>query len=90
MKDNVDFMKTITTSTTPQNTLSDSIRKITSSYLLQRLVKALFSIWLVTTITFFVIRAMPGNAVDILIQDLTNQGVSAEDARDNIWTIWVT
>jgi peptide/nickel transport system permease protein len=82
MKDNVHFMTTITTSTAPQHTLSDSIRKITSSYLLRRLVKALFSIWLVTTITFFVVRAMPGNAVDILIQDLTNQGVSPEDARN--------
>ncbi len=58
------------------------IRKLTSSYLLRRLAKALFSIWLVTTITFFVIRAMPGNAVDILIQDLTNQGMSPEDAKN--------
>jgi peptide/nickel transport system permease protein len=42
----------------------------------------LFSIWLVTTITFFVIRAMPGSAVDILIQELTAQGMSPEDAKD--------
>ncbi len=75
-------MTTITTSPTLQHTFSDGIQKITSSYLLRRLVKALFSIWLVTTITFFVVRAMPGNAVDILIQDLTNQGVSPEDAKN--------
>jgi peptide/nickel transport system permease protein len=62
--------------------LSDVIQKITSNYLLRRLGKALFSIWLVTTITFFVIRAMPGNAVDILIQELTAQGVSPEDAKN--------
>jgi len=60
----------------------DGLQKIASSYLLRRLAKALFSIWLVTTITFFVIRAMPGNAVDILIQELTAQGVSPEDARN--------
>ena len=75
-------MTTITTSTTSQQTLTDGIRKITSSYLLRQLGKALFSIWLVTTITFFVVRAMPGNAVDILIQDLTNQGISPDDARN--------
>ncbi|HEU0296721.1 MAG TPA: ABC transporter permease [Anaerolineales bacterium] len=75
-------MTTITTSTTPQRTLSDVVQKITSNYLLRRLGKALFSIWLVTTITFFVIRAMPGNAVDILIQELTAQGVSPEDAKN--------
>lgn len=55
--------------------------KVASNYLLRRLLKALFTIWLVSTITFFVVRAMPGNAVDILIQDLTLQGWSPEDAR---------
>jgi peptide/nickel transport system permease protein len=75
-------MTTIATSTVPHRTLADSIRNIASSYLLRRLGKALFSIWLVATITFFVIRGMPGNAVDILMQDLTAQGVSAEDARN--------
>ncbi|HXD09031.1 MAG TPA: ABC transporter permease, partial [Anaerolineales bacterium] len=75
-------MTTITTPTTPQNMVLDGLQKIASSYLLRRLAKALFSIWLVTTITFFVIRAMPGNAVDILIQELTAQGVSPEDARN--------
>ena len=55
--------------------------KITGNYLLRRLAKALFTIWLVSTVTFFVIRAMPGNAVDILMQDLTTAGVSPEDAR---------
>lgn len=53
-----------------------------SNFLLRRLVKALFTIWLVATITFFVIRAMPGSAVDILIQDLTNAGYSPDDARN--------
>jgi peptide/nickel transport system permease protein len=62
--------------------LLDRIQEIASNYLLRRLVKALFSIWLVATITFFVIRAMPGNAVDVLMQELTAQGVSPEDARN--------
>ena len=75
-------MTTITTPTTPPRAVLDGIQKIASSYLLRRLAKALFSIWLVTTITFFVIRAMPGNAVDVLMQELTAQGVSPEDARN--------
>jgi peptide/nickel transport system permease protein len=57
------------------------VERITNNFLLRRIAKALFTIWLVSTITFFVIRAMPGNAVDILIQDLTAQGMSADDAR---------
>ncbi|HRE26278.1 MAG TPA: ABC transporter permease [Anaerolineales bacterium] len=75
-------MATITTSTPTEPAALGVIRKIASSFLLRRLAKALFSIWLVTSITFFVIRAMPGNAVDVLIQELTTQGVSPEDARN--------
>lgn len=56
--------------------------RLASNFILRRLVKALFSIWIVATITFFVIRAMPGNAIDILIQDLTTQGYSPDDARN--------
>jgi peptide/nickel transport system permease protein len=75
-------MTTITTSASPRHSVSNVLQKVVSNYLLQRLARALFTIWFVTTITFFVIRAMPGNAIDILIQDLTAQGVSAEDARN--------
>jgi peptide/nickel transport system permease protein len=75
-------MTTITTSQDTPSTLWSTIQKVRSSYLWRRLAKALFSIWLVATITFFVIRAMPGNAVDILIQELTAQGMSAEDAKN--------
>lgn len=75
-------MTTIRTSQTTPHPLLDSIRKVTSSYLVRRLAKALFTIWLVATITFFVIRAMPGSAIDVLMQELTEQGVSPDDARN--------
>src|ERR1044071_5697728 len=78
-------MTTITTpatSATPQRTLLSSLRAIASNYLLRRFAKALFSIWLVTTIIFFVIRAMPGSAIDVLMEELTVQGVSPDDARN--------
>ena len=67
---------------TARLTLGELAAKVTGNYLLRQLLKAILTIWLVSTITFFVIRAMPGNAVDILIQDLTAQGVSPEDARN--------
>lgn len=75
-------MATITTSPPARPAALGLLRRITSNFLLRRLAKALFSIWLVASITFFVIRAMPGNAVDVLIQELTTQGVSPEDARN--------
>ena len=75
-------MATITTSQPAPPAALGFVRRITSNFLLRRLLKALFSIWVVTTITFFVVRAMPGNAVDVLIQELTNQGMSPEDARN--------
>jgi len=58
------------------------VDKVRNNFLLRRILKALFTIWVVTTITFFVIRAMPGNAIDIMIQDLTLAGVSPDDARN--------
>jgi len=74
-----------TTVSSPTRARPDALarlERITSNYLLQRLVKAIVTIWIVATITFFVIRAMPGNVVDILIQDLTAAGVSPDDARN--------
>ncbi len=56
--------------------------KVTNNFLLRRIVKALFTIWVVTTITFFVIRAMPSNPVEIMIQELTAAGVSPDDAKN--------
>ncbi len=58
------------------------IERVMSNYLIRRLVKALITIWIVSTLTFFVVRAMPGSAVDVLIQDLTLQGWSPDDARN--------
>lgn len=77
-------MTTTTISSPPvaRFTLLVWLERITSNFLLRRLLKALFTIWFVTSITFFVVRAMPGNAVDILLQELTAQGMSPDDARN--------
>src|SRR5439155_14693733 len=53
-----------------------------SSYALRKLVKALFTIFFVTSLTFFIVRLMPGNPIDIYIQELqVTQGMSYDDAR---------
>lgn len=62
--------------------LRDRLEKIYNNYLLQRLAKAVFTIWLVSSITFFVIRAMPSNPVEIMIIELTSAGVSPDDAKN--------
>ncbi|MBI5032220.1 MAG: ABC transporter permease [Chloroflexi bacterium] len=74
----------VTSTTIKTNRLAwlEGIEKITNNFLLRRIVKALFTIWVVTSITFFVVRAMPGSAVDILIQDLTAAGYSPDDAKN--------
>lgn len=60
----------------------DRLEKITNSFLLRRLLKALFTIWVVSSITFFVIRAMPSNPVEVMINELTSAGVSPDDAKN--------
>lgn len=45
------------------------------------LLRMLVMLWLVTTITFIVVRALPGNPVDLYIQDLAASGLGPEEAR---------
>jgi peptide/nickel transport system permease protein len=55
--------------------------KLRRNYLLRRLARAVFIIWLVTTIIFFVIRLMPGNPIEILVQDMVvNRNMSEDEA----------
>jgi peptide/nickel transport system permease protein len=43
--------------------------------------RTLVMVWLVATVTFFVVRALPGNPVDIYIQSLVARGTPFEAAR---------
>jgi len=48
------------------------------------LLKALFTIWVATTLTFFLIRLLPGNPVDIKIDELiqtSNGALTYEEAK---------
>ncbi|HEY9076583.1 MAG TPA: ABC transporter permease [Anaerolineaceae bacterium] len=57
------------------------LKAIYRNFLLRRLLKALFTIFVVITITFFIIRLMPGNPVDIYVQEQINlYSMTYEDA----------
>ena len=54
-----------------------------SSFLLRRLLRMLSTIVFVVTLTFFMIRLMPGNPIEIYIQNqMTSTGMSYQEARD--------
>ncbi|WP_277587302.1 ABC transporter permease [Psychrobacillus antarcticus] len=51
-------------------------------FIIKRLLKMLFTIWVVTTIIFFLIRLMPSNPVDRYVEEqMVQYGLSAEEAR---------
>ncbi len=57
------------------------LRKIFTNFWLRRIAKAVFTLWLVTTIIFFVIRLMPGNPYELMVQELVIQrGISEDQA----------
>jgi peptide/nickel transport system permease protein len=52
------------------------------SFLLRSLLKMLLIIWIVVTLTFLIIRALPGNPVDIFVLEvMTKSGLSEREAR---------
>lgn len=58
-----------------------SLKDITGSYFFRVVIQGLITIWAVTTFTFFLVRLMPGNPVDVKIDQLMNtQNVTYEQA----------
>ena len=57
------------------------LRGIVSNFILRRLVKAFVTVFVVITLTFFIIRLMPGNPVQIYIQEqMSLYGMTYADA----------
>lgn len=52
-----------------------------ANFLLRSLLKMVLIIWIVVTLTFLIIRALPGNPVDIFVLSLMNSGLSEREAR---------
>lgn len=58
------------------------LRRVVRSYTLRVVLQGLLTIWAVTTFTFFLIRLMPGNPIDIKIDQLQRQqGLSYPEAK---------
>lgn len=56
-------------------------RGLAGNFVVRRLIKALFTIYLVTTLIFFLVRFLPGDPVDVYVNQLVDQfGFSHEDA----------
>lgn len=51
------------------------------SLLARALVRTALMLWMVATVTFLAIRALPGNPVDVWVQELQGSGLSSDDAR---------
>ena len=52
-----------------------------ANFLLRSLLKMVLIIWIVVTLTFLIIRALPGNPVDIFVLGLMDSGLSEREAR---------
>lgn len=64
-------------------TVVGAVKKVTNSYVVRRLGVALIKILIVISLTFFLIRLMPTNPVDVYVQELvTTYGMSAAEARN--------
>lgn len=59
------------------------LRLLAQSYYLQKIVKTLFTVFVVTTLTFFLVRLLPGNPIEQMVDQLINvQGLSRQEAFD--------
>jgi len=59
----------------------DRWQKINSNYVARTIIQALVTVWAVTTFTFFLIRLMPGNPVQVYVAQLMNaESITYEEA----------
>src|ERR1700736_5627963 len=64
-------------------TLARAAGVVYRSYVLRRVVKAVVTIFLITTMTFFLVRLLPGNPVETYINTMIGQyGMSYADAAN--------
>lgn len=69
------------TITSTQQAKRTSIRTVLTGYTARTILQAVITVFLVVSFTFFLVRLMPGNPVDILVQDLiTRQGYEYDQA----------
>jgi peptide/nickel transport system permease protein len=65
--------------------LADAIR---DNFWVQRLARMVLIVTVVVTLTFFILRALPGNPVDILTLQFMEQGLSADEALARVTALY--
>lgn len=59
------------------------LQRIFQNFWVQKIARALFTIWFVTTLIFFLVRLMPSNPIEVYMNELILQyGLTADEARD--------
>ncbi len=67
----------------PEKSSRPTSRRSTARYVAGRVVKAIFTIYVVATAIFFLVRLLPGNPVDVYInQQIAQYGMSYQDAAN--------
>lgn len=62
---------------------SNLLQSLTHSYYVQKLLKTAFTVFVVTTFIFFLIRLLPGNPIQQMVDFLINtQGLTMKEAQD--------
>jgi peptide/nickel transport system permease protein len=65
----------------PRPTLIKQLARLTNSYIFRAVISGVITIWAVMTFTFFLIRQMPGNPLEIMIEGLmVKQNLTYEEA----------
>jgi peptide/nickel transport system permease protein len=67
---------------TPQARILTFLRNITASYGFKAVLQAILTAWAATTFTFFLIRLLPGNPVEVKIEEFLNRGYTREQAQN--------
>ena len=70
------------------NSIVQRLRRMTSSYTFRVILQGLITIWAATTFTFVLVRALPGNPVQVRIDQLMQQGFTLEEARNQAATLY--
>ncbi len=87
-------MATTTVHQLPPPTLTRSgpnwLQAIGRSYYVRKVLKTLLTVFVVTTLIFFLIRLLPGNPIEQMMAQLINeQGLSMAEARDRAASLFV-
>lgn len=80
--DNLEASEKIDHTQTKALTFASAFRALTQSYALRVTLQAILTAWAAVTFTFFLIRLLPGNPVEVHIEQLMNRGYTMEQARN--------